>query len=460
MGQRFNPHTGEIDYTGEDNGISEMLTPITWAEIKALRDGAQLIPGMYYRITDYTTTVANDTEARSAGHLFDVIVMATSTNTLSEEGKAIRSDRDTDNYFADANLDAWKIWYSLDNDVTRFAWADAENGTGVIYFMKDEWNNECPYDFKNIMFKRYKVTDDSPKGELADLTGQYLGVISGMTSLIIEDENDFLWCYTFNLLNGDACADLTIYKDNQLLSICCENIIGSCHVDMSSDEGAIKKTKILNNNVIQCTYTQAILCGANTFGAICFDNTLYSSQGMVMANKISDLCYNNIVSGMFNTFGNYCGSNTFGNYCGSNTFGNSCSNNTFGNSCYRNTFGNNCGSNTFGNDCYSNTFGNYCYYNTFGNGCYNNTFGNDCDYNTFGNNVRQLTIFEGVQYVSVIGVESGSSYIQNAQILNGTRGENSSNMLQISFQEDAQFCQIAGLKSDGSLRIWTPADGA
>ena len=27
-------------------------------------------------------------------------------------------------------------------------------GKGVIYFMKDEYNNEAPYDFKNIMFTR------------------------------------------------------------------------------------------------------------------------------------------------------------------------------------------------------------------------------------------------------------------------------------------------------------------
>jgi hypothetical protein len=38
----------------------------------------------------------------------------------------------------------------LDNDSSRFAWADTENGEGVIYYMKDEFNNECPYDFKNI----------------------------------------------------------------------------------------------------------------------------------------------------------------------------------------------------------------------------------------------------------------------------------------------------------------------
>lgn len=31
----------------------------------------------------------------------------------------------------------------------------AEEGTGVIYYMRDEFNNEAPFDFKNILFKFY-----------------------------------------------------------------------------------------------------------------------------------------------------------------------------------------------------------------------------------------------------------------------------------------------------------------
>lgn len=27
-------------------------------------------------------------------------------------------------------------------------------GKGVIYWLKDEFNNECPYDFKNILFTK------------------------------------------------------------------------------------------------------------------------------------------------------------------------------------------------------------------------------------------------------------------------------------------------------------------
>ena len=40
-------------------------------------------------------------------------------------------------------------------------WEDVINniisGKGVIYYMKDEWGNECPYDFKNIQYLKNSV---------------------------------------------------------------------------------------------------------------------------------------------------------------------------------------------------------------------------------------------------------------------------------------------------------------
>ena len=121
----------ELEQTG-GGGTPNMVVSITYSELKVLRDNNNLTPGIFYRILDYTTAVANDTEARSAGHLFDIVVLAISSNMLSEEALAVKSIRDTDGYFSNANLSAWKIWYCLDNDIYRFTWADVQLGTGVI----------------------------------------------------------------------------------------------------------------------------------------------------------------------------------------------------------------------------------------------------------------------------------------------------------------------------------------
>ena len=56
------------------------IVNLTYSELKNLRDNSKLKPSQYYRITDFVTTVANDGEARSAGHQFDIIVMASEKN--------------------------------------------------------------------------------------------------------------------------------------------------------------------------------------------------------------------------------------------------------------------------------------------------------------------------------------------------------------------------------------------
>ena len=297
-----------------------LMVETTYNELKTLRDNSQLIPGSFYRITDYECTTTQE-NTKSAGHQFDIVLLALSENKLAEEGQAIMHDNiydvtftdgvtkkcyiyfegtdyyiidiitmlgywgvitDNDlevneqlktaisdnsssiltdenfpyNYFQNSKLEAWKVWYCLDNDKTRFAWAkdyvnpadnqrmlmskkansdwgnavyvrypqgdcekgiawayydldydgtqnyqsviddggtyvepdllaftnnenpkagdigelwqfspsvqkrydveitDVSWGTGVIYRLIDEWNNDCPYDFKNILHLR------------------------------------------------------------------------------------------------------------------------------------------------------------------------------------------------------------------------------------------------------------------------------------------------------------------
>ena len=411
---------------------------VTYAQLVTLRNNSGLVAGQWYRITDYMTTVANDTEARSAGHPFDLLVMATSSNTLSEEAKAIKSSRDSNGYFTDANLNAWKVWYCLDNDTTRFQWADTENGKGVIWRMIDEWQNDCPYDFKNVQFKRYCVYDDSPHGELEALDGQYYGYNGDMNNVHIDDEDDFVWAYTFTLIDeNDDYVDYSIKKEGAL--------------DTETDWGYLNQFK-----KGRCEYNRI----RHSYTAVTIDDQCYRTLMLNNIVLISTISEDNGLSGemQLNEFGTGNYNMTVKDNPEKNVFGNKCYNNIVGS--YANTFGNGCWYNTFGNDCNSNTFGNGFQYNTFGNGCWYNTFGNYFSWNTFGNNCRYITVHNGVRYVEVLGGNTDSAYVQNTQILNGTHGSDSSNRLQISFQQNADYCQYAGLNSSGNLRIWTPADAA
>ncbi|MBP5687803.1 MAG: hypothetical protein J6X22_04075 [Muribaculaceae bacterium] len=346
---------------------------VTYGQLVEMRTAALLEPGMLYRITDYATTTVQE-NTRSAGHNFDVVVMALDSKTLAERAWAM--PHEGDEYFKDSKLEAWQLWYCLDNDTDRFAWADDENGKGVIYRMIDEWNNDCPYDFKNIQFKR-ALTD-----------GEY-----------DPDEGEDVWCYTFTWIDEDDEA--------QDASVLCQNIGGDegfvygvhdnsmlpcIEYDFYPEEHSDKLAFALNDNVFISSYEYE---GGVFYG--------------IYGNHFGSSCYSN-------TFGNNCGGNTFGNYCDGNTFGNYCYNNSFGNDCYYNTFGNGCSGNTFGNYCYNNSFGNYCFGNTFGNNNYRNTFGNDCGNNKFGNNFLSSSIGDYVNNVKV-----NKDYVQFILIENGNQ---------------------------------------
>ena len=116
-----------------------------------------------------------------------------------------------DTWFDESNLGAWTLKYSLDNDTDRFAWADTENGKGVIYYMRDEFGNEAPYDFKNILYKRYGLNDAS----LVAHSYQNMGCMLPYEALeqvgVTENGCDSINAFTFckNAI-GDKCYDASL----------------------------------------------------------------------------------------------------------------------------------------------------------------------------------------------------------------------------------------------------------
>lgn len=142
------------------NGVIYDIVSTSYSNLKTLRDGGKLRAGQWYRITDFVTT-CNYTSAQSAGHAFYIIVVAIGESELSEIAfaESLPAGYAAGEYFKNSKLGSWELRYCLDNDRTRFTWANTTTGKGVIYYMKDEYNNEAPYDFKNIQFKDYLVNE-------------------------------------------------------------------------------------------------------------------------------------------------------------------------------------------------------------------------------------------------------------------------------------------------------------
>ena len=382
------------------------LELITYSKLKEKRDQGLLTPGRLYRITDYTFTTI-ESETKSAEHQFDIIVEALSNNELSELAKAIQHEGDT--YFNSNDLSAWQLWYDIDNDTDKYAWADSTNGKGVIYRMIDDKNNDCPYDFKNALFYTNRYTSNTT-------TDNYYYTFSYVVDNVLYDgtvESQAKNCYSNVMkkylhsskqhLNKNIFRNTTFettsycylntFEDN-----CSHNTFGDncrCNTFGNYCSGITFGDNCRHNTFgDDCNrITFGTSCDNNEFGYNCSNSTFGNNCNR---NTFGDACINNEfgINCDNNEFGYNCSNSTFGDNYNHNTFGESCSYNTFGDDCSGNTFGNNCNYNTFGNTCYYNTFEKYCsnnYFgsfcdgNTFGSGCYHNTFGNYCKTNTFGN---------------------------------------------------------------------------
>ena len=295
---------------------------LTYGELKALRDSGKMVPGQYYRIIDYVTVMSENivepisgqtlyTHMKSAGHPFDIIVMATSESEISQNASAMHHEGDE--YFANSELGAWQIRYRF-ADPNKYM-LDAllpEDNKGYIYWMRDEFGNECDYDFKNILFERYKLKDyDTPNiyldreqdaeflalqsfigsmnGNMQIFTGasdyiSYGGYISeaelaasGLdyldnrtgdavtfsptgTRMVVKMNNrgDFLkevnpqpvWLYTFQMLslyNGDASLNSAWPLD----TVCVDNVVNGSFTILF-DNSFRNKIRCSNSSIVAC----------------------------------------------------------------------------------------------------------------------------------------------------------------------------------------------------------------
>ena len=540
-----------LDKGGNGGGgeAAKLAVSITYAALKALRDGGNLVPGTWYRITDYHTTVSplitdvrSVDDVHSAAHQFDVIVRADDGSHLNENAYAghhsYAEHQRSDDYFAACKLEAWELKYSIDNEkfslqsgtfiveendsynlkkigtvevdgttyilwdatelyedygLTRAVSEDEEIGTdlmkydpetgeidgdswtspieskqeieeegkGTIYYMKDENGNQAPYDFKNIQFKRWLVTD-SMSGRTG-FTDKYLGVLNNLPEkLSIEDEDDFVWAYTFSSnSDGGEQEDYSMNgKDNSVY----DNIIEESTDYVLPNNVFFGKSCFSNHlmrNCYQNSFSQG--CSGNSFSQSCYQNSF--SQNC-RSNSFSQSCYQN-------SFSQNCSRNSFSQGCNNNSFSQGCSQNSFSQNCYNNSFSQGCSGNSFSQDCYRNSFSQSCYQNSFSQNCQNNSFSQSCtnnsfsqncqrnsfsqycSYNSFSQSCTNIHLFAGVQYCDVSGTGTGNP--QNAQILSGMVGTNNSR-LSVSIANGKSYTQVVGKNTSGQVKVWNPAD--
>lgn len=367
----------------------------TYSALKAKRDAGTLVKGKWYRITDYTcTTIQEDTQ--SAGHVFDIIVRADSTNVLNENAYAALHSGDT--YFANCKLEAWQLKYSLDNDTEKFAWADSTNGKGVIYYMKDEWNNECPYDFKNIQFKRYNIPG---------LVSAW-GISQGNGYTVNYSDTQFFYTFSYfdDVRSPNVMYDATLKGNDGTVTAFSGGFAAGVYGNYIAEASAFS-TMLLEHNAP----TKMVLPGT----------IIYSTQTYTDGEMYSG-CHGN-------KFGTNCINNTFGDNCINNKVGDNFTNNTIYKDCSWNTFGDDCNNNLLQDGCTNNTFGDNCSYNIFKQGFSYNIVGNGCSNNTISVMLEKSFLKPGVRYVKF----TNQLYVtvKHVTVESSVVGTSSSNMLEL-----------------------------
>lgn len=388
------------------------ITATTYAELKALRDANGLKAGAFYRITDYMTTTTQE-NTQSAGHQFDVIVLALDGGRLSE--KAWAAHHEGDEYFKDSNLSAWQIWYCLDNDTDRFVWSlypyviavfsltkgpyqtngsaeiNAHNkvieyngirhfvlfnnygfdfcvsaedvakgsgvvyahsetlhdaygtfevtekqeseGKGVIYRMIDEFNNDVPYDFKNIIYDIPMTAD----GEIKKYSSWYKASVMRQTEsdTIVAGVPYYAW--KGRIIAGPSGEAVAYSRTEDLSDMVLYDISGE----------SVSESEYMRISSVKPAVRQYTFNGRDDADGSMRDsahNNVIKTYGIGSNNSRAK--HNFIMMGQYANriiFDISCHDITFGSGGSYITFGSGCSNNTFGDSCNYNTFGGGCG---------------------------------------------------------------------------------------------------------------------
>jgi len=305
-----------------------------------------------------------------------------------------------ENKIVPVNMNAWELKYCLDNDKDLFGWAVTE-GKGVIYYLKDEFGNEAPYDFKNVMFERRNIT--SAESTVSALT-------LGENSHLGKDGNYAITCGTDRYYYYTFDTPYNAGNDSSLFGDSAYNVI----------KPYILEGKRLINNIVLG------VANNNMIGNNCYDLTLW---GPVQNNVFKHTCYNILCIGISGVVAENMKTSTF-YQIGSVVFGNGSWNNVanqfsdsdIGRGCYDNDFGVGNMGLTIGSSFQKNKFGRYCYSDSFDSGVTNCVFGNYVSYNKFEKLATNITLPNYTRYCKF---ETGVSNIKF-----NTSGGNNSNYIQ------------------------------
>lgn len=318
----FAEDTQEI-YKGNNSGeLDNYSTPppikVTYSELVSLKNNSKLIPNRRYQITDYSLTLATKSYRQATNHEFDIIVKALSESILDEDARATHHEGDT--YFQNSNLDVWKLKYTVNNDWLHTNVYDI-NGKGIIYYMKDEFNNECGFDFKNLLTNPKLASnttisnfyDQYGSSSVVDLNQFFYTFSRVMSDGTINDasldikcnHNEVQWISRtgspYNYMDLPNAALISSSESGEIYqnhlknftsqTFICSSIIGEISTRQNSN-------CIITSSVPDTTLTNVSLNDSNNIFVIMDDNTAVNTLDQVFSTAILGRIYCSELSGL------------------------------------------------------------------------------------------------------------------------------------------------------------------
>lgn len=344
---------------------------------------------------------------------------------------------------------------------------------GVVYRMIDEHGNDCPYDFKNIMFRRFELmqTSEFLGGRevlwaaqmqlnidvMLDMDRAYIWSGIEKNNYYWEDEMGLVYSaptgnckdfYTFSRVDYESDA---VY-DASISGICSHNKI-EAHTELNNivifgtqwnssynHFGRMCAKITLGEGCYRNEFDED--CGYSTLGENCTDN--YIDRGCYSIHLSSNCSYNSVGAMSYCiSIGSDSGNNTLGkdnyaislsNHCLDNVFGAhagyncliSCEGNNLGVYCSQFILQGSSNYNRFGDNCYAIEIGEYSRFNSFGEECSYIALGNSSERNTFGNGCTRISFRRNDEWgndfagVGFVGTGPLCDYVKNVRVGDGS----------------------------------------
>ena len=371
---------------------TDNFTNTTFSELTSLKANNELVPGKYYRISDFQlmwwNQSVNDATVKMGLSAEPLIVLALSGDKISHEAKSEVYPQDT-------------IYYDVDA-ISSYSWGTANTDTAIPNFkgwiyrrIDHKLNIDIPWDWRHITVNCCRPDMSSISLYSSSSTYNLYDVVKNASDKLyysIQDSNTGNSLTTTDrwLPVSDFTEGLTYFVTDESYGFRASNKNGY-FVNLPADTSTrIQQPTFTSSLVSQGTFQ---LTNCNNIKIESGHSNVFLGSN-IYSNTIGNNFYSNTIGNnfFFNTIGNNFYSNTIGNFFYSNTIGSFFYNNTIGNTFYYNTIGNTFYYNTIGNPFYYNTIGNNFYSNTIGTNFFNNTIRNTFFNNTIGNSLYYNTI--------------------------------------------------------------------